>query len=418
MKVLLANTFANSGGAARAAYRLHQGLVQIGVHSRMLVQNNPTDDWRVRSMARSLFQKAVSRVRPQVDRLPLRCYFRRQSSTWSVGWLSNPISSIFNGSDAEIIHLHWVVDGFVPIREIKRISRPLVWTLHDMWAFTGGCHYAFDCPRFIESCGRCPQLRSASQFDVSRFAWREKKIHWKNRQMTIVCPSRWIARLARLSSILNDKEIIVIPNGIDTSIYKPLDKNHCREILGLPKDRRIILFGALGAGNKAKGGHILHPAVQELRKMVPDCSQFHIAIFGAGEPKAPVSFGIPCTYVGRLSDDIALSVLYSAVDVTVVPSLTDNLPNIVLESLSCGTPVAAFNIGGMPDMIEHRVNGYLAEPYESEDLARGIAFVLSDAGQWPQLSAMARNTAVRNFELKAIAHRHRELYENVLAKHR
>lgn len=414
MKVLLANTYANVGGAARATYRIHQGLVRIGVHSRMLVQSNQTDDWRIQSTAHSLFQKAASRVRPHIDRLPLRCYPHRLPGIWSVGWLRNPISSILNQADADIIHLNWIVDGFLPISEIKRISRPLVWTLHDMWAFTGGCHYSYDCLRFIDSCGCCPQLGSRSQFDVSRFVWRRKKRFWQDRSIIIVCPSQWMARLARLSSVFHDKEIVVIPYGIDTSIYKPLDKEHCREILGLPADRRIILFGALGQHNRAKGGHLLEPAIQEFRKMAGDGNGFHVVIFGAGEPRTPTNLGIPTTYAGRFHDDVSLAVLYSAADVTVVPSLTDNLPNIVLESLSCGTPVVAFNIGGMPDMIEHEVNGYLAEPYQCEDLARGIFFALCEDKRRRQISVMARNTVIDNFELKQIAGRYSELYEKKL----
>jgi glycosyltransferase involved in cell wall biosynthesis len=227
-----------------------------------------------------------------------------------------------------------------------------------MWAFTGGCHYNQECDRYINCCGACPQLHSNKNWDISRWVWQRKAKAWQNLNLTIVTPSQWLAKCAISSSILQNQKIKVIPYGLETQTYKPIERHLARKILNLPNNKQLILFGAMNAtSDLRKGFHLLQLALKSLRQAV--CAeQFELVVFGASRPANEVDLSFKTHYLGRLSDDISLSLIYSSADVFVAPSIQDNLPNTVMESLACGTPCVAFNIGGMPEMIEHQKNGY------------------------------------------------------------
>ena len=414
MNVLLVSTYDIEGGAARAAYRLHQGLQGKGICSQMLVQDKSSNDVTVFAPKTRLDQ-GIARARLTLDALPLKFYRKRDSSTFSLQWLPDGIVPKITQLEPDIINLHWIGEAFLQAEAIAKFDKPLVWTLHDMWAFTGGCHYNQDCDRYTASCGACPQLGSSKDWDLSRWVWQRKAKTWKDLNLTIVCPSSWLAECARTSSLFKDVPVEVIPYGLDTGKYKPLNRKVARELLHLPQDKQLVLFGALKAtSDKRKGFHLLQPALQDLSKSEWQ-DRLELVIFGSSAPDKPLDLGFKTHYLGTLSDDLSLALVYSAADVFVLPSTQDNLPNTVLEAIACGTPCVAFNIGGMPDMIEHQKNGYLAQPYKIEDLAQGIAWVLENKERHRKLGDRAREKAEQEFTLEIQARRYLSLFTEILS---
>ncbi len=412
MKVVLLNNSDNEGGAARAAYRLHQGLQGIGVSSQMLVKNKKSGDPNVilsQNGIANKFDKIVSTI----SNSPLRLYPERNPVIFSPQWLPDSLAAKVAKIQPDIINLHWVCGGYMQVETIPKFNKPLVWTLHDMWSFTGGCHYSEECDRYAKSCGSCPQLHSSKDADLSRWVWERKAKAWKNIDLTVVSPSVWLAKCARASSLLKDCRVEVIPYGIDIKTYKPINREWAREILNLPKDKQIVLFGiAGGTSNRWKGFNLLVSALQSLSKSGWK-DRIELLVFGSSQPENAVELGFKAYYLGNLADDISLATVYAAADVFVAPSVYDNLPNTVMEAGACGIPSVAFNIGGMPDLIEHCSNGYLAKPYETEDLATGIAWVLENRDRHQQLCARARQKVEQEFTSDIQARRYLSLFSEL-----
>jgi len=413
MKILHLNTDDIFGGAANAAFRLNYGLRQISVDSKMLVQAKKSDNIHVYGPDSKL-NRVWSKIRPALDILPLQLCRRKNKTIYHIQWFpGSPLKNI-SLVNPDIIHLHWICDGFIRIEALKKIKKPVVWTLHDMWAFTGGCNYSEGCERYKSSCGKCPQLSSLKERDFSRWVWHRKYKAWQNLNPTIVTPSRWLAECVKESSLFYNKKIEVIPNGINLQNFKPMDKSIARELLNLPKRKKFVLFGAIKAtGDTRKGFQYLKPLFQKLKENSLS-KDIEIIVFGSSEPKNAPNFGVPIHYMGRLHDEISLNIAYNVADVFVLPSLQENLPNTGLEAMACGTPCVAFNIGGMSDLIEHKKTGYLAKPYESEDLARGIAWVLENEGRYQKLSSNARKKAEQEFGMELQAQRFVMLYKELL----
>ncbi|MDP3050573.1 MAG: glycosyltransferase, partial [Eubacteriales bacterium] len=325
MKVLLVNTSDIQGGAARAAYRLHRGLQQIDVESKMLVQTKVSDDFSVTTSAQSKVQKLVARLRPILDSGPVGLYKHRTKTLFSPALF--PFSSVahrISTANVDVAHLHWIAGGMLRIEDVAKIKKPIVWTLHDMWAFTGGCHLDGECGRYKKFCGKCPILSSTRNVDLSRWILKRKQKAWSNINITIVTPSRWLAKCASSSSLFRDRRIEVIANGLDISRYQLMDKSVARRLLSLPQDKRLILFGAMSStGDRNKGFQFLHPALRELAKDNWG-GRVEVIVFGASEPTSPPDFGLKTSYLGRFHDDISLALLYAAADVFLAPSVQDN----------------------------------------------------------------------------------------------
>lgn len=414
MKILILSARDLRGGAARAAYRLHQGLLAAQVDSQMLVQNKLSDRNSVLA-PQSKIQRGIAAIKPALDQLPLNLYRHRDRTIniYSSQWLPNNIVAQIEQINPDVINLHWVNGGFMPIEALSKLKQPLVWTLHDMWAFTGGCHYSDTCDRYLHSCGACPQLGSDRNWDLSRWNWRRKAKAWHNLNLTVITPSKWLASCAKSSSLLRNFPVQVVANGIDPQVYQPHDQLFARKVFNLPTDKKIILFGALNSTqDRRKGFTLLRSALEHL-KSAQQAAKIELVIFGASEPAQPINFGFKTHYVGQLSDDAALSLLYASADVFVAPSIQDNLPNTVLEALFCGTPCAAFNIGGMPDLIEHQQNGYLAQPEQTQDLAQGIDWILADDDRYQQLRMNSRVKAIANFNLERQAQKYLQVFTNL-----
>lgn len=415
MKTLSLSTFDNQGGAARATYRLHQGLEQIGVESWILCQSKFSQDTKVvGGRTSSGIEQIKTGFRLTLDQLPLKPYRQKSKQLFSPHWLSSKPHQQIAQLNPDIINLHWISAGYLQIETLARFSQPLVWTLHDMWSFTGGCHYNQSCNKFTATCGTCPLLGSSKEGDLSRHIWQRKQKSWRNLDLTIVTPSQWLGDSAKASSLFGDRRVEVIPYGLDTEIYRPIEQSTARKLLQLPQDKQLVLFLSLNAtSDQRKGFHLLQPALQHLSRSTGQ-DQLELMVVGASAPENPPELGFKAHYLGVLGDDLTLALAYSAADVFVAPSLQDNLPNTVLEAIACGTPCVAFDIGGMPDMIDHQQNGYLAKPFVIEDLTAGIRWVLADSTRLKTLGHSARAKAEQEFALKIQARRYQQLYQEIL----
>jgi len=289
-----------------------------------------------------------------------------------------------------------------------------VWTLHDSWAFTGGCHVPGNCLRYQEHCGACPQLASTRAADLSRWIWRRKQRHWQHLRYTIVAPSRWLADCARRSTLLRDARIEVIPNGLDPEVYQPLARAAARQALQLPPGKKIILFSAMNASrDHNKGQHLLLPALRELAA-AGWAQRAELVLAGEAAPVAPPDCGLPMRYLGVLPDARAMAQLYSAADLVVVPSLSENLSNTILEAMACGTPAIAFDSGGNRDLIAHEQSGWLARPFEPADLARGLGTALDNETLRLAWGQRARDLILERFTAHDMARRYAALYKDLL----
>ncbi len=409
MKILIVNSSDLNGGAARASYRLHRSLLDSGMDSQMLVQDKLSDDHTVIGPSTKI-QKGLAKVRPALDNLPLSLYTNRQRIPFSTSWLGfSGIINKINKINPDIVHLHWICGGMMTIEDIARIKCPVVWSLHDMWAFTAGSHYAV-CEGYKEKEGNCMSLRSKQKFNLSSRIFRRKhKTYSKKNDITIVGLSKWINECSKSSYLLKNKHHVNIPNPINTNIFKKFDKASARDLWNLPKDKKLVLFGAMSAtSDPRKGFNELKEALKLL-----SFPEVELIVFGSSKPKDSPDLGFPTHYLGKLSDDVSLSSLYSAADVTVIPSLQENLANCIVESLACGTPVVGFAIDGNGDMIEHKKNGFLAKPFKSQDLALGIEWILN-AQNYDELSSNARSKILKEFDSTIVAERYIDLYKEIL----
>ena len=413
MKVLLLSYCDREGGAARATYRLHQGLEHLGLSSQILVQNKSSDDPNVIAIQGKLAHK-FEEISSTLYNLPLRLYSQRNSAIFSTQWLPDSIPAKVAEIAPDIINLHWTCNGFLQIESLPKFNKPIVWTLHDMWGFTGGCHYTEDCDRYTQSCGSCPQLHSSKDFDLSRWVWQRKAKAWKNLSLCLVSPSQWLAKCASESSLFKGYRIEVIPNGLDTQTFKPINRLQARTILNLPQDKQLILFGAMqGTGDRWKGFSLLQSAIKELSQS-HNPEELELIVFGASKPTKQSELGFKVRYLGKLYDDSTLALAYSAADVMVVPSVYEAFGQTASESLACGTPVVAFNATGLKDIVDHQQNGYLAQPYKSEDLAQGITWVLENPERHQKLCANARQKADREFSEELQASRYLSIFKELV----
>lgn len=415
MRILHVNTHDTRGGAARAASRLHRGLRGIGADSRMLVQCKEGDDPTVTGPSGKI-GKGFALLRPELNALPLMFCRNRKEPIFSVQWIPDRNRNVAESLRPDVINLHWICEGFLKIESIAKWKRPVVWTLHDSWAFTGGCHLPFDCTRYNGECGCCPQLQSERPGDISHRVWRRKKKTYRKHPPLFVTPSRWLAECAKASSLLGGSQIEVIPNGVDLTRFKPVERAHARNLLNLPPDRHLILFGAMRATeDENKGFRILVPALQRLKESGWQ-DKVEIMIFGSSSYGTKDHPPFRTHFLGTLHDDISISLAYAAADAFVAPSVQENFSNTVLESIACGTPCAAFRVGGMPDMIEHLRNGYLADPFDVEDLAHAISWMIEDPERNRGLGRRAREKGEQEFGIDLQARRYLALYEDILKR--
>ena len=292
--------------------------------------------------------------------------------------------------------------------------QPIVWTLHDMWAFCGAEHYTTDY-RWRDGYRRDNRPTHESGFDLNRHTWQRKCKHWRL-PLQIVCPSQWLADCVSASSLMHAWPVEVVPYPIDLNRWQPIDQRLARQLLDLPQECPLLLFGAMGGGNDPrKGIDLLLEAIAHLRSE-PCLQNLHLLVFGQLAPQSPPKLDFPVHYTGHLHDDLSLRALYSAADAFVLPSRQDNLPNTGLEAHACGTPVVAFNTGGLPDIVADRVTGALAEPFEPASLAAAIRWVLEDSSRRRAIGAAARERAERLWNPERVAGLYSDVYESAIER--
>ncbi len=422
MKVTLINTSDAGGGAPAACMRLLKALELKQVDVYMEVQDKKTDEPRVKSIAHNFISRLSIKFNFLYERLPF-IWFKAKDRSLRFAFSTADAGTDISGEpailNADILHLHWTNSGFLSIDDIKKLfetGKPVVWTLHDMWAFTGGCHYSGDCNHFINQCGDCWMLRDRDNDDISREGWlRKNDMLRAAKNIVFVTCSHWLADVTRTSSLLKDFRIETIPNPIDTDIFSPKDKVAAREKWNIDPKSKIILFGAANILDRRKGITYLVDALKELKNNYKDIGDAEIVIFGKNKSFDVNQLPFKVHELNIITSQYDLAEIYSLADVFVTPAIEDNLPNTVMEALACGTPVVAFNTGGIPDMVEHKKNGYLAEFKSATDFAAGIYYVLNAASR-DELAANARKKVLNNFTNEIVASKYMAVYQSILNK--
>lgn len=409
-----------TGGAAVAAHRLHRGLRRTGHDSRMLVSRRRSEDPNVERFVPP--NDWSSRIRRRLRRRRIRRDHRRFEEgrpAWSEAFTDDRTPHAGDVLEAidrcDVLHLHWFA-GFLDYREIRGATErgvPVVWTLHDMNPFTGGCHYDAGCGRYTDACGACPQLGSDTEADLSREIWRRKRRVYRSMDRDLVClvtPSRWLAEEVEESSLMGGGfRVETIPNGLDTGDFAPRDRDASRELVGIPPGARTILFVAHDPSFHRKGFALLAEALEELAGI----PELHLLSLGKGRPEVEVA--VPHRHLGFVSHDRMLSAVYSAADLFVIPSLQDNLPTTVLEAMSCGTPVVGFDAGGIPEMVQPGETGELAPVGDAGALGQRMAELLDDPDRLRRFGDRCRRRAVEEYSLERQVERYCRLYSSLLA---
>jgi glycosyltransferase involved in cell wall biosynthesis len=419
VNITIVSTFESKGGAGRAANRLHRSFVEQGLNSRMRVQSRQSGDWLV-TAPKQPFGKIWSDMRSIGEVILSRFQKSLNPILHSPGYFSSLKATEINRSDADVINLHWVGDGFVSVNTVAKIKKPVVWTLHDSWVFCGSEHHPHgsDDSRYVDGYRSDNRPLSSSGVDLDKWVWNRKKKLWK-RPIHLVTPSAWLGATAKQSALAKHWPLSVIPNAVATDLFKPCDKNFARDVFQLPKDKKILLFGALSYQKDLnKGYDLLKKALITFVEQVDNPHEYVGVVFGQSASEHAEDLGLPLHYVGYLNDDQSLSMLYNAADVVIVPSRMENLPQTATEAQSCGVPVVAFNTCGIPEAVVHLESGYLAKPYDTDDLANGIQWVLSDDSRYKKLCEFARKRAVTLWSPDVVTHQYYELFKQVLREPR
>jgi len=409
MKILFINTSDLKGGAARAIMRIMKGVQAEGIDARMLVMEKKSDDPVVIEPG-SWLQRRVNTLRPYLDFI-LPFMQSGERVLFSPAIIPDTIIEQINNIDPDIVHLNWINGGFIRLESLAKINKPVIWTFHDMWAFTGGCHYSRDCMRYLEGCGMCPVLHSGREHDLSRKVFLRKEIIYHQiRELTITTLSKWLAGCITESPLFKERDVEIIPNGLDTTLFHPVNKAEARRRLNLSEDRKLVLFGAIrGVKSRVKGFGDLVKAISLINGPAVE-----LVIVGSSSAGKEVPPGIITHCFGHVSDDSQLIDLFSAADVTAVPSLQEAFGQIATESMACGTPVVAYDGTGLADIIEHRKSGYLASLSDVTDLARGISWILEDENRRLKLSENCRRSAINKFDIRQVSRQFIDLYTRVL----
>ncbi len=413
MRVLLVNTTEQKGGAAIAANRLMAALNGHGIKAKMLVSQKVTDNLSVANAGnRWCFMYHFLKERLCI--FIANRFSKRNLFAVDIANAGTDITKTKEFKEADVVHLHWINQGFLSLKVIGRIiksGKPVVWTLHDMWEFTGICHYANSCEKYKTECNNCPLLATACERDLSNKVFRKKLKIFEGCNVRFVAVSTWLADCARQSHLLGGQSIQVIPNVLPVSRYKIQDKVASRRLLDLPQEKKIIVFGAVKIEDERKGLTYLNQALRLLieQKTYTE-EQLFVVLFG-GVKQADILDEIPVqySYKGFLENDEMLSALYSAADVAAIPSLYETFGQTVIEAQACGCLPVTFTGSGQMDIITHCQNGYLAEYYSVEDFAHGLQWALKQNLDGESIRA----NVVKKYGESAVASKYVDLYNQI-----
>ena len=412
MRILIVNTSERTGGAAVAANRLMKALNNNGAKAKMLVRDKETETLTVVPLPHS------PRLRWHFlwERLVIFCrlHFSRQHLfEVDIANAGYDITKLPEFQEADVIHLHWVNQGMLSLKGIQKIlqsGKPVVWTMHDIWPATALCHVTLGCQHFTSQCGNCRLLPGGgSSHDYSTTIWQRKQRMLADENIYFVACSHWLESEAKRSALLKGQKITSIPNPIDTRIYKKGDKQEARQRLGLPLDKKLILFASQRVTNVNKGMDYLIEACRQLQ-----ISDAAVVILGGHAEEVVSQLSLEAYPLGYVNDEQRIVDVYHASDVFVLPSLSENLPNTIMEAMACGVPCVGFKVGGIPEEIDHRRNGYVAEYRSAEDLARGIRWILAEA-DYEELSKNAVQKVVQNYSQQSVALKYLDVYHQAQA---
>lgn len=414
MRILHLSAGSFYSGASKGAYFLHKSLCENGINSIFITNSKENiDDKSVLTLgtkSKWKFDLLKSEILRIFFNFPKLLYFFRLKRIFNSGFSGFDITKLPEYQQADIIHLHWIC-GFISINTINKIKKPIIWTLRDMWPFTGGCHYSMNCERYKIGCGKCPQLNSKKIKDYSRLILNYKKNKFP-KNLNIVGISKWISHEASKSLVFKNQSIQTIPNCIDTEKFKPLNKKFCRESLNLSKNKKIILLGALSVKNFYKGFDLFLKSLNFL-----DTKNIEIVIFGEKIQLNGIKKEIKVTNLGYLSGINSIQLAYSSADVFVSPSRQEAFGKTIVEAQSCGIPVVCFNNTGSKDIIKHKVTGYLAKSFDEIDLAKGIEWVLNlNDEKYNVVRQDSQSRAKIFFDSKVIAMKYENLYKSLIIK--
>ena len=419
MKVLIVNTSEKTGGAAVAASRLMEALNNHGVKAKMLVREKETDHLTVIGFPPTpwlrwhfLWERLV---------IWFHCHgSRKHLFEIDIANTGTDITQMHEFKEADVIHLHWINQGMLSLKVLRKIllsGKPVVWTMHDMWPATAICHYTRGCDHYQTKCGNCHLLPgNGSDKDLAFNVWKEKMDILSSREVAFVACSQWLRNEAAKSALIQKQHIIDIPNAIDTHTFQPIDKKKAREKEGLPTDKRLILFVSQRVTDERKGMRYFVEAVNKLADTYPAMKgTTGVAILGGHAEEIESMLKLPVYPLGYVNNEQRIVHIYNTADVFVLPSLEDNLPNTLMEAMACGVPCVGFNVGGIPEMIDHQQNGFVAKERDADELAKGIHWVLEE-GNYEQLQQQCLHKVKTCYSQQHVAHRYIELYEQLLAK--
>ncbi len=416
MKILIVST-TDIGGAANACLRLHEGLIKNGCDSDVLISKKQRNIYRthVLNPSYTIFQKLQLIFLKLLKFLRIYKFQSKEdkfiaSRSSNLEMFSYPKSNyditksdLFKETD--VVNLHWVANFLDYKSFFKKNKKPVVWTLHDMNPFTGGEHYdeLFD---GIDASGK-PKIRKKTKKEIDEsdaILGFKKNVIKSINNLTVVAPSKWLQNEASKSDLFKGKKVLHIPYGIDSSIFNLKDKVYAREVFNIPKNKRVILFVSESINNSRKGFVFLEKAFGNL-------TSDNILLCAIGNTSINIGNSANVIKLGSIYDERLMALAYSAADLFVIPSLMDNLPNTVLESIMCGTPVVGFPVGGIPDMIENGVNGYLADEISVDSLYETITKFLKFPDRFDR--EKIRDLAIKKYDLNIQAKRYKELFKKI-----
>ncbi len=417
LKVVHLNTYDGNGGAGRACIRLNDALLSQNIDSKVIVHYKFGKNPEIGDFNKNFIQKYYTAANIVLERIWAKRYLKALKTPFSFAWFGRSVVHHPDVRNADIIHLHWVNHGFLNpshIAEIAKLGKPVVWTFHDSNAFTGGCHVRYTCDHFERECGNCPLLKHESPGDYSHIIWKQKNGAYQKLDFKIIAPSLWMQASVLRSSLMKGKAIGQIPNTLPTDVFKNTDKQLAKEKMGFAKDKFIFLSGFMPSRKDLhKGTSYLLESLELLKKRVgARTEQIELVVFGNRNTEDVPEFPFKTTFLGTINNDEQLALCYAAADAFLIPSLEDNLPYTVMECLSCGTPVIGFTTGGIPDMVKHEYNGYLAEYRSAESFADGMEWIINYSDR-PRLQQQARQSIMDNFSEDIIAKRHLDLYHSL-----
>ena len=421
MRVLFINTSERIGGAAIAANRLMDALRNNGIQAKMLVRDKQTDNMLVIGLKKSLW-RIWQFIWERIVIWKANHFKKHNLFTVDIANTGTDITALPEFKQADVVHLHWVNQGMLSLNDLRKIltsGKPVVWTMHDMWPCTGICHHARECDKYHQECQYCPYLyKGGGKKDLSQQIFHKKKELYALAPITFITCSQWLKERAGQSALLANHRIVHIPNPINTNLFKPFtNKGEARVKAGLPTDKKLILFGAAKITDKRKGIDYFIESCKVLAQKHPELTdKWGVAVYGkySEQLKSLVPFQVyPLNYI---SNEKELVNVYNAVEIFVTPSLEENLPNTIMEAMACGIPCVGFNVGGIPEMIDHLHNGYVAEYKSADDFANGIYWTLHES-EYPSLSEEARRKVSTSYSEHVITKRYIEIYNKITGEH-